>query len=798
MRQIKWFGSLMICVNSAIAATNPIAWSLNQEFQNPVYTGSIYSVTYTFTNKLPIQLQHPLVIEKTASPATEFTYIDNCTGTRLTPNQSCTVKVQLNALIAGEKYVQLSIAGYDDNVVPLPQLVTSANATIFSNVIGQFAPGLPNSMSANTNANYVVTFTNYSDIDADPISVTVTQTTGTPHSTNTCNIPLAKNGGTCTVTGTFTPTSNTPTIQSVNVSLNYSGPTGSPATTSSSTNLVTPIPGGPIVGSVATGDGLPPLMTPGEVTTGVQFLFTNTSNTQYTFTDTPTVSLTWSDSDNNTGPCTAVSTPSCRNEVNNCVASLAESPAACNVTLDFTAPSAPASTPPITYTVHASLAYNNVQSPATASTSGTVISALPTERTIKMVNNCGFALSYSLNGSAAPCVQGVTVADSSGACFWQNYVGNSNILAANTGTDYVTIPANNIGGTQWSGNISAMLGCTNGTNCTQAICGNGGVGNCAVSVGFNQPATQAEITMLTNAADNYDVEVINGFSIPISMTPYYYIDRSNPNNDIPAVADNFSCGVPGNYFTGGGKENGFGSCSWEAAAIPSPSSYYYFVGGGSGRDCSNCATGEVCGLSQPTANGNIIGPVCGNFQGYWTPNELCTQSYHVPSDVVAGLQCNTALPADFNLLTDPYGNTYTSLMACHVAKGYTGPIYNSCYTPTYTPPGQPDQCCGCVDWWDPTQTNGTVILANNTSQTCPSGHTDPYWTGNIQTGIQWMKKACPSAYVYPFDDQSSKFSCTNGTQSGANSTSYVITFCAGNSGLPSGSTIDGRTNPPLQ
>ena len=136
-------------------------------------------------------------------------------------------------------------------------------------------------------------------------------------------------------------------------------------------------------------------------------------------------------------------------------------------------------------------------------------------------------------------------------------------------------------------------------------------------------------------------------------------------------------------------------------------------------------------------------------------------------------------------------------MACHVTTGYTGPIYASCYTPTYTPPGTANQCCGCVDWWESSQTSGTSILANTTSQTCPTGHVDPQWTQNIQTSIQWMKKACPSVYVYPFDDTTSKFTCTNGTQSGPNSTSYVVTFCPGNSGLPSVSTKDGRTNPPI-
>ncbi|WP_457589595.1 thaumatin family protein, partial [Legionella pneumophila] len=75
---------------------------------------------------------------------------------------------------------------------------------------------------------------------------------------------------------------------------------------------------------------------------------------------------------------------------------------------------------------------------------------------------------------------------------------------------------------QWSGNISASTLC-NGTTCQQAACGNaGGTTSCAPGIGFTQPATQAEITMNLTTSDSYDVEVINGFHIPISMQPIYY------------------------------------------------------------------------------------------------------------------------------------------------------------------------------------------------------------------------------------------------------------------------------------
>jgi hypothetical protein len=306
-----------------------------------------------------------------------------------------------------------------------------------------------------------------------------------------------------------------------------------------------------------------------------------------------------------------------------------------------------------------------------------------------------------------------------------------------------------------------------------------------------QPATQAEITMQANsAADSYDVEVINGFHIPISMTPYYYISSDGATR-IPAVANNYNCGVPGNYFTGGGTSNGFGSCNWSGATPPTPVGYYYNVAGGSGNACvaspaSGCSLPEVCGINAS------LQQVCGHFIGYWTPDQLCGQSFATPAPsypFYTGLSCAT--PTGYGIPEDTYSNTYTSLMACSKPLA-DNPAYNTCYGNYST--GNAAQCCGCVNWWLPpvsipgvNPTGGPGI----TVEQCPVGYSSPEWTGNIQPGVQWLKTACPSGYVYPFDDQTSSFKCTNSTTQ-PNTTSYVVTFCpGGETGLPAGLT-DGR------
>lgn len=41
--------------------------------------------------------------------------------------------------------------------------------------------------------------------------------------------------------------------------------------------------------------------------------------------------------------------------------------------------------------------------------------------------------------------------------------------------------------------------------------------------------------------------------------------------------------------------------------------------------------------------------------------------------------------------------------------------------------------------------------------------------------LAWLKTACPSCYVYPYDDMSSTFQCA--TAGASNTMSYVVEFC---------------------
>ncbi|MFW2571829.1 Dot/Icm T4SS effector LegT [Legionella sp. 29fVS95] len=777
----------------AYAGKDPIAWRVSNTFPAQTSVGQTYTIVYTFTNQLPFSLVRPLVIEHLTSPSVEFIFNDQCTGRLLASGASCTVTVALNPLVIGQKSLKLTIAGYSRDRVPLPEITTIATGQSLSAVTVVVTDSLPFQVTNGSSSSYKFTFTNNSAIDATSLSVDVTQTLGIPNHTSTCIGTLPANGGTCYVEGTYTVTSTTPSIQEVTARLSYSGPPDSPVQMSTLTQVVNPA--APLVGTVVTEFALPPLIVQNSVHQ-VQFLFTATGSV-----DIPGGATISCDQGGN--DCSATLSA----VAGSCLIPQTLTNAACLLTVTFTAPAA--NNPPDTYVLTAQVPYSvgGVPQPAaTAITSGSVVAALPTSRTVTLVNDCDFDVWFSLNGSSLTstpncptqaCPAGTSCNTSTHKCYWNNPPPNivvapqAYLLTASGGTNNVTIDVNP--GTdpsiQWSGNISASTLCNGTSSCQQASCSNnGGSTACAPGVGFTQPATQAEITMNLTSADSYDVEVINGFHIPISMQPVYYQSGAT---SIPATPNNYNCGTPGNNVA----TNGFGACNWNNAVVPVinqvPGNGFYWVTNG-GTSCSITAGNQGCPANTFCGLDSSFNQVCGNFLGYWSADQVCGAS--PPAAVQSYFKCNQALPT----ATTPFypsGAVLSNLMLCAVPTGYTGPRYNTCYNayPGYSATDIA-QCCGCADWWNPAQTNNVAIAANSNTQSCTQvgasqPQTNAQWNSLVQPMIQWMKQACPSAYVYPFDDKTSGFGCTNNINVAGepNSTSYIITFCPGGiTGLPAG------------
>lgn len=163
--------------------------------------------------------------------------------------------------------------------------------------------------------------------------------------------------------------------------------------------------------------------------------------------------------------------------------------------------------------------------------------AVASERVITFKNYCsnpvwfGFAGGASTNryysgaqcNSNSDCFSGTTCVQTGAIkqCFWNNPVpSNGNYKLVYGQSNSVSIPISsedyNI---VWSGAIAGRTNCNANTNsCDTADCGAGPNG-CKPSQGFNQPATQAEVTFQKKDNDYYDVEIINGVNIPVSMGP---------------------------------------------------------------------------------------------------------------------------------------------------------------------------------------------------------------------------------------------------------------------------------------
>ncbi|MBG77402.1 MAG: thaumatin domain-containing protein, partial [Alphaproteobacteria bacterium] len=393
------------------------------------------------------------------------------------------------------------------------------------------------------------------------------------------------------------------------------------------------------------------------------------------------------------------------------------------------------------------------------------------------VNECDFKVWFSMNGGAignspdcttdAQCPDGTSCDPAAnggkGVCFWINptppsHPANNPVNpyeleafgGVNTNSVMVPVASNAVDvNTQWSGNISASALCNGSTSCEIADCNNnGGSASCAVGNGFDQPATQFEITMIKSDRDFYDVEVINGFHMPIQVTP---------NNPFNVPGDDFNCGTPGNP----AGSPGYGLCNWNNAIPPSPKHAYYWVSSGGPECTTTCTGGKLCGLD------NKLNRVCGDFQGFWSADQACAVNANKAQEY---FQCK-------NFLTNPPypSNTYqlSALYGC-VTPSASESILNSCYI--FDAP----DCCGCANWDQFGITIPASTLAcKNTSNL--------NWTQQVQPKIQWMKATCPSYYTYPYDDASSSFRCSDTAAGNSNSVGYTITFCpGGNTGLPNG------------
>lgn len=338
--------------------------------------------------------------------------------------------------------------------------------------------------------------------------------------------------------------------------------------------------------------------------------------------------------------------------------------------------------------------------------------------------------------------------------------GNPFFLKYN-GTSRIIIPTFDNGiDTVWSGGIAGRLNCNN-NKCPIADCGGVSadtVRGCSPGKGFSQPVTTAEFTFnsenaITTATfngtryirsdntdtDTYDISMINGITFaPLSMQPLAVTWKS---------ANPYNCGIPGFKKT----RDPLGGCSWNFK--PTSNSYNWVAFKKGANQCGSCKAPEVCGMSyNPNATpGSKITKHCGIRLGYWTADAVCT----------ADPQMNTP---EFPC-TDPVQSslTYADLFGCS-----SGNLAQSCYNVDN------NTCCGCVNW----NTVSDVHVPYPPTQVCKG--MNPIWQTNSQPRLEFLKRGCPTAYTYPYDDASSTFTCQKLNKDNINTTNYLITFCPQN------------------
>jgi Thaumatin family len=407
---------------------------------------------------------------------------------------------------------------------------------------------------------------------------------------------------------------------------------------------------------------------------------------------------------------------------------------------------------------------------------GEIIDAGPGARIITVVSQCDQNVAVGVNGgyvqecaADGSCPQGTTCLATRNppGCFWAFPVpvAGSGVLSKGMSATYVldappiqyTVASGPQKGqtfpVKWSGNVYASTHCAaDGTSCQTGVCsvstnGQASVEPCPNGVGPQGPTTLAEFTFSPTGVDFYDISIINGVNVPISMAPVGgAANQANP----------YTCGVAGGEVASAG----LSACTWHfdptvsVNAVETDQSTLLRVVAPGSTMCSSdedCASGQLCGrelrYGVVTAN-----QVCGAPIGWWTADELCI---YTTNGMGAPISCSAAVSGQ---------GTNADLYGCNGANP------TSCYQQS-----PPATCCGCPSW----ASDGTP-LPTPVGFTCNG--TNDAWTSVAEPWAGFLKNACPTAYSFPFDDATSTFTCSataSPSASNPNSTGYTITLCPG-------------------
>ncbi|GEN05603.1 Thaumatin family protein [Myxococcus fulvus] len=374
----------------------------------------------------------------------------------------------------------------------------------------------------------------------------------------------------------------------------------------------------------------------------------------------------------------------------------------------------------------------------------------------------------------------------------------------------------------WSGGLFGRLGCqSDGTGCLSADCGNAAGMPCPLGKGGTNPFTAAEFTLQPDTVDFYDVTVINGANVSLQMGPSGDGGFAVANPPSP-----YSCGTAGSTSAQGNSTTGtLEACSWSFAPDTSaglPADYTTLLRAvvlpacgqdtdcGAGTTCTGgvcqpkwtpcgptCANGAVCGnpnnpdagyCGTCTSDNDCAGDggtavcgtaflpgvggtsplvqTCGQSIGWWSYEDLCSAS---TSFGYGPLDCSQTMTVQVQ--GGAVQDTLSNLFQC------AGNFGSSCYNSN----GNTPACCGCATY--PGNDAGsfwpTLLEPGNNPSQQAQGQcyaNNPAWAQSVQPWLAFLKKACPTAYTYAYDDVTSTFTCMSGGTGGTNTVGYNIVF----------------------
>lgn len=743
--------AIMLITINAFAGMDPVGWSLSPASGFPVTQVRDRSVIeYILTNRIP---RSALITDEYSISGGDFDIIDNCKNTTLSYLESCSIQVAFVPKASGVSTFKLTY-GYHNNVIPLPSLSAVATSGPESALKGQII-GLPPSFTQTDQPSFNTVYINSGDVDLTNCTASAYTTSGTSSATVSMPNPPANCNGTLPAHSSCTLTDNTisatPGTLSVTGHFSCTGPSSISAAPKAS--AIVKSSGG------CTVHGYPVLPLPINTNTYsdhlVKFKFENECGHPITLGQ---VQFTATLSKGGSVTVTPSATyDSCSNQL---------------LTTDCTVMASVIPLGTGNLSVQASVTSG---SSTTKSTSTSTVTTPSYTHTIKFINQCPFNVWYGVENASSDKKKDPTSNPTPAQYLVRQQVTGQAPLSKS-----ITIPGD------YSGEFFPRTGCSivgNQFICQSGDCdSNSTTGQCGTSGGSgdaHSPFTRIEEVFFSTKnprgfyQGTYDIGLINGVSIPVEfkgLGPFTSV--------APGPASFTFCTAPGAPIQPAtipsvSPNNGtpvIGNCSWNLTPPGGEEPYFKFVT--KNNEVANCnagctVPGEECGLaftdSPPLT---ALTTACGKLIGYWTIDQSAT-----PGWTYTGLNPQTHFLTQTPV--NGYGSSVTFYNFYSCTPTDTGDL-ESCYNP-----GATSKCCGAKNW------NDSPYL---TAQTAQYVNSNIDWTTtNLLTAmapltaVQWIKNACPSSYVYPWDDHSATFNCNSSTANQQKNVKmdFEVVFCPG-------------------